>query len=112
MTASTCRLDSGPNRKAVETASPGSRNDRICRRPSGKAIDDTDQPLQITGTNSDHSFGWKIVRRAGTVCTVEIGNAAVACRSSADAQPFKAAQRLNSQAGQAAQVDTPAVPRG
>ena len=54
----------------------------------------------MTGTNSDHSFGWKIVRRAGTVWTVDIGTP----RSASDAQFLRAAQRLKSEAAHTAQL--------
>src|SRR3569832_984451 len=50
--------------------SPGKRKEMTWRRPSGSAMDDMAQPLQTIGTNSDHSFGCRMRRRAGMVCTV------------------------------------------
>lgn len=51
----------------------------ICRRPSGNETEDIAQPLQMIGTNSDHSFGCKINRRAGIVWDVAASGSKLGC---------------------------------
>ncbi|HYM35570.1 MAG TPA: hypothetical protein VET48_09255, partial [Steroidobacteraceae bacterium] len=59
------------------------------------------QPLQITGTNSDHSVGRLIVRRLGIVWTVAASNDLAAWPPAFDSEKFLiAAQRPNSYSSQ------------
>jgi hypothetical protein len=87
----------------VETMSPGSRNDTICRLPSDNVMIAAAQPLQITCTVSCWSCSRQIIRLAGTVwpdCSIPIGLAREIVSTSAAAR-----QMLSSKPKHAAQAD-------